>query len=184
MKSQNIAPEGSSVFRKQACRLNVAPEERPAIKPNTYSQIFIQIVFSVRGRVNFIPENVREDLQKYMTGIIQNRGQKLLTIYIMPDHVHLLVSIKPSVSISDLVRDVKAGASQFITEMRQISIKFHWQEGYGAFSYSKSQIDYVIKYINNQVDHHKKRSFKEEYIDFLRKFEINYDEKYLFEWYD
>ena len=102
----------------------------------------------------------------------------------MPDHTHLLVGLKPSISISDLVRDIKAGSSKFINDNRLVKGKFNWQEGFGAFSYSKSQINYVINYIQNQEKHHKKKTFKEEYIDFLKKFEINYDEKYLFEWID
>ncbi len=100
----------------------------------------------------------------------------------MPDHVHLLVGLKPSIAISDLVRDIKAGSSKFITDNHWVKGKFNWQEGFGAFSYSRSQIDAVIKYILNQEEHHKKKTFREEYIYFLKKFEIEYDEKYLFDW--
>jgi len=149
---------------------------------NTYSQIYIQIVFAVKGRQNLIPKQHREELHKYITGIVQNRGQKMLSIFCMPDHTHLLVGMKPSLSVSDLTRDIKAGSSQFITEKRWINGKFNWQEGFGAFSYSRSQIDHVIKYILKQEEHHKRQSFKEEYLDFLKKFEIEYNEKYLFEW--
>lgn len=151
---------------------------------NTYSQIYIQIVFTVKGRQNLIPKSHREELHKYITGIVTNRQQKLLTIFAMPDHVHLLVGMKPNVAISDLVRDIKAGSSKFITDSNWVKGKFSWQEGFGAFSYSRSQIDNVIKYINNQEQHHKKKTFKEEYLDFLKKFEIDYNEKYLFEWID
>lgn len=150
--------------------------------PNTYTQIYIQIVFAVQGRANLISKNNREELHKYITGIVKNREQKMLSIFCMPDHTHLLVGIKPSVSISDLVRDIKSGSSNFINEQKWIQGKFNWQEGFGAFSYSKSQIDTVAKYILNQEEHHKKKTFKEEYIDFLQKFEVEYDEKYLFEW--
>jgi putative transposase len=150
--------------------------------PNTYSQIYIQIVFAVQGRQNLIPNQKREELQKYLTGIIQKREQILLSIYSMPDHTHLLVGLKPNISISDLVRDIKAGSSKFINDNHWVKGKFNWQEGFGAFSYSKSQIDNVIKYILNQTEHHKKKTFKEEYIEFLKKFAIEYDEKYLFEW--
>jgi putative transposase len=150
--------------------------------PNTYSQIYIQIVFAVKGRQNLIPNKNREELHKYITGIVQNREQKMLSIFCMPDHTHLLVGFKPSISISDLVRDVKAGSSKFISDNRWVNGKFNWQEGFGAFSYSRSQIDTVIKYILNQEAHHEKKTFREEYIDFLKKFEIEYDEKYLFEW--
>jgi REP element-mobilizing transposase RayT len=152
--------------------------------PNTYTQIYIQIVFAVKGRQNLIAKENREELHKYITGIVQNRDQKMLSIFAMLDHIHLLVGIKPSIAISDLVRDIKAGSSKFINDSNWLNEKFNWQEGFGAFSYSKSQIDNVIKYILNQEEHHKKQSFKEEYIEFLQKFDIEYDEKYLFEWID
>jgi REP element-mobilizing transposase RayT len=150
--------------------------------PNTYSQIYIQIVFAVKGRPNLIPKKHREELHKYITGIVQKREQKMLSIFCMPDHVHILVGLEPSIAISDLARDIKAGSSKFINDNGWIKGKFNWQEGFGAFSYSRSQIDSVIKYILNQEEHHKKKTFKEEYIDFLKKFEVEYDERYLFEW--
>jgi putative transposase len=149
---------------------------------NTYTQIYIQIVFAVNGRQNLIRKQHREELHKFITGIVSNRGQKLFAIFVMPDHVHLLLSISPNILTSDLVRDIKAGSSKFINDNRLIVGKFNWQEGYGAFSYSKSQVDNVVKYILNQEEHHKKKTFKEEYLDFLRKFDIKYDDKYLFEW--
>lgn len=149
---------------------------------NTYSQIYIQIVFAVNGRFNLIPKQHREELHKFITGIVNNRDQKLLSIFSMTDHTHLLVGLKPSIAVSDLVRDVKAGSSKFISENHWVKGKFNWQEGFDSFSYSKSQIDKVIKYILNQEEHHRKKSFKEEYIEFLKKYEIEYDEKYLFEW--
>lgn len=152
--------------------------------PNTYTQIYIQIVFAVKGRQNLIAKENREELHKYITGIVQNRDQKMLSIFAMHDHIHLLVGLKPSIAISDLVRDIKAGSSKFINDSNWINGKFNWQEGFGAFSYSKSQIDNVIKYILNQEEHHKKQSFKEEYLEFLQKFDIEYNEKYLFEWID
>jgi len=156
----------------------------PEKRSDTYSQVYIQIVFAVHGRQNFIKEHNREELQKYVTGLIQRRNQKLLAVYIMPDHVHLLIGLKPDIAVADLVRDIKSISSQFISEKKWIPLKFNWQEGYGAFSYSKSQIDCVVKYILNQGNHHHKRTFREEYIDFLEKFEIEFNEKYLFEWYD
>lgn len=152
------------------------------IMANTYTQIYIQIVFAVKGRQNLISKENREELHKFITGIVSNRGQKLFAIFAMPDHVHILVSMSPNVSISDLVRDIKAGSSKFINDKKWINGKFNWQEGYGAFSYSKSGVDNVVKYILNQEEHHKKKTFKEEYLDFLEKFEIEYDSKYLFEW--
>jgi putative transposase len=150
--------------------------------PNTYTQIYIQIVFAVKGRQNLIAKHNREELHKYITGIVQNREQKMLSIFAMPDHTHLLVGLKPNIAISDLVRDIKAGSSKFINDSNWTNSKFNWQEGFGAFSYSKSQIDNVVKYILNQEEHHEKQTFKEEYLDFLQKFEIEFDEKYLFEW--
>ncbi len=152
--------------------------------PNTYSQIYIQIVFAVQGRQNLIASSNREELHKYITGIVQNRNQKLLTIFAMPNHVHILVGIKPSIAISDLVRDIKAGSSKFINDNGWNNYKFNWQEGFGAFSYSKSQVDSVIQYIMKQEEHHRKISFKEEYIEFLNKFDIEYNEQYLFDWID
>jgi REP element-mobilizing transposase RayT len=149
---------------------------------NTYTQIYIHIVFAVHGRYNLIPKTIREELHKYITGIVQNRNQKMLAIFCMPDHTHILVGMKPDISISDLTRDIKAISSKFINDNRLIKGKFNWQVGFGAFSYSKSQIDSVIKYILNQEQHHKSKSFKEEYLELLEKFGIEYDEKYLFEW--
>ncbi|SDH90319.1 REP element-mobilizing transposase RayT [Chryseobacterium taeanense] len=149
---------------------------------NTYTQIYIQIVFAVKGRQNLISKQNREELHKFITGIVTNRNQKLFAVFAMPDHVHILVSIGPTVLISDLVRDIKAASSKFINEKGWMRGKFNWQEGYGAFSYSKSSVDSVVKYILNQEEHHKKKTFKEEYLDLLQKFAIEYDSKYLFEW--
>lgn len=151
---------------------------------NTYSQIYIQIVFAVKGRECFIKESFREEVQKYMAGIISNKKQKLYAIYCMPDHTHILVSTKPDITISDLTRDIKANSSSFIKEKKFVNKTFSWQEGFGAFSYSKSQAPEVVKYILNQPQRHRKISFREEYLDFLNKFEIEYNEKYLFEFYD
>jgi REP element-mobilizing transposase RayT len=149
---------------------------------NTYTQIYIQIVFAVKGRQNLILKEKREELQKFITGIVHNRGQKLFAVYAMPDHVHMLVSMSPTITISDLVRDIKAGSSKFINDQKWMTEKFNWQEGYGAFSYSKSSVDVVVKYILNQEEHHKNKSFKNEYLEFLEKFDIEYNPKYLFEW--
>ena len=151
--------------------------------PNTYSQIYIQIVFAVKGRKSFIKEPFREETQKYISGIIAAKKQKLYAIYCMPDHIHIFVSMKPDIAISDLVRDIKANSSTFIKDKGFVK-DFSWQTGFGAFSYSKSQAANVVNYILNQAHHHKKKSFKKEYIEFLQKFEIDYDEKYLFEFYE
>lgn len=152
--------------------------------PNTYSQIYVQIVFAVKSRQNLIPTQHREELHKFITGIVQNRQQKLLSIFCMPNHTHVLIGLQPSIAISDLVRDIKAGSSKFINDSGWLKSKFNWQEGFGAFSYSKSQIDTVVRYILNQEAHHKRQTFKDEYLDFLKKFEVDYDERYLFEWID
>ncbi|TAF66447.1 MAG: IS200/IS605 family transposase [Cytophagales bacterium] len=151
---------------------------------NTYTQIHIQFVFAVKGRANLVRENFREELQKYICGIVKERENKPLAIYCMPDHTHLLVGLKPTQNIADLVRDVKAISSKFINEQGFLQQKFQWQNGYGAFSYSKSHVPAVVKYILNQAEHHRKRSFKEEYLTFLQKFEIEYDEKFLFDFLD
>lgn len=149
---------------------------------NTYTQIYVQIVFAVKGRQNLISKENREELHKYITGIVSNRKQKLFAVFAMPDHVHILISMSPTISVSDLVRDIKAGSSKFINDKGWINGKFSWQEGYGAFSYSKSSVDLVVKYILKQEEHHRSKSFKEEYLDFLSKFDIEYDPQYLFEW--
>lgn len=152
--------------------------------PNTYTQIYIQIVFAVKGREHFIKESFREELQKYMTGIITNKKQKLYAIYCMPDHTHLLVSMKPDLSISDLARDIKSNSSSFLKDKKFVSELFSWQEGFGAFSYSKSQTPTVVNYILDQPQHHKGKTFQQEYLEFLEKFEIDYNPKYLFEFYE
>lgn len=149
--------------------------------PNTYTQIYVHVVFAVKGRQNLITEQHREQLHKYITGIVQERDHKMLAIFCMPDHLHFLVGLKPRMAISDLVRDVKAGSSNFINGQQWIHGKFCWQEGFGAFSYSRSQIDHVIQYILNQQEHHQQKSFRTEYVGLLEDFNITYDEKYLFE---
>ncbi|WP_297868098.1 IS200/IS605 family transposase [uncultured Flavobacterium sp.] len=148
----------------------------------TYSQIYIHIVFAVKGRKSFIQQSWEEELYKYITGIVQNKGQKMLAINGMSDHIHILIGMKPSCNLSDLVREIKKSSNGFINEKKFCQFKFEWQEGYGAFSYSHSALDNVISYIANQKEHHRKKSFQEEYIDFLKKFEVEYKEEYLFEW--
>jgi putative transposase len=149
---------------------------------NTYTQIYIHIVFAVQGRRCLIPREHKEELYKYTAGIIKNRGQKLIVINGMPDHVHVFVGLTPTIAVSDLVRDIKAGSSGFINENKWIRGKFNWQEGFGAFSHSHSQIDRVVKYILNQEEHHRKKTFKEEYLEILKAFAVEYDERYLFKW--
>jgi putative transposase len=150
----------------------------------TYSQIYIQYVFAVKGRENLLQKPWRDEIFKYMAGIIKEKNQKPIIVNGVADHVHVFVGLKPSMAIADLVRDIKNSSSKFINEKKFLKGKFVWQEGYGAFSYAHSQIDNVYQYIDNQEEHHKKKTFREEYFDFLQKFEVEFNEKYLFEWMD
>lgn len=152
--------------------------------PGTYSQIYIQYVFAVKDRENLLQKPWREEVFKYMAGIIKAKDQKPIIINGVTDHVHVFVGLRPAMKISDLVRDIKNNSSKFINEQKFINGKFAWQEGYGAFSYAHSQIETVYQYIANQEEHHRKKTFKEEYLGFLQKFEIEHNEKYLFEWLD
>ena len=151
---------------------------------STYSQIYIQTIFAIKGRENLIWPNWEERLYKYITGIVQNKGQKMRAIIGMPDHIHFLIGMKPSCCLSDLVRKIKKSSNDFVKESKFTKFRFNWQEGFGAFSFSHSQLNDVIAYVMNQKEHHKGKSFKEEYIEFLKEFKIDYNEKYLFEWYD
>ncbi|MFW5781318.1 MAG: IS200/IS605 family transposase [Bacteroidota bacterium] len=150
--------------------------------PGTYSQIYIQIVFAVKGRENILVSIWRKEVFKYISGIISQKGHKSIIVNGMSDHVHAFVGLKPSLSISDLARDIKNNSSNYINKNKWVKGKFAWQEGYGSFSYSHSQIEQVYNYILNQEQHHRKKTFREEYIDFLKKFEVEYNEKYLFDW--
>jgi len=148
---------------------------------NTYTQIYIQVVFAVQGRQCLIEREHKEEIYKYITGIVTNQGQKMLQINGVADHVHLLIGMKPNIALSDLVRDVKAGSSKFINERRWIKGRFNWQEGFGAFSYGHSQLGQVIQYIRDQERHHQQNSFKNEYMTLLRKFDIAFEDKYVFD---
>jgi REP element-mobilizing transposase RayT len=152
--------------------------------PGTYSQLYIQIVFAVKGRQNLIDKEWRDELHKYISGIITGKGQKSIIVNGVADHIHCFVGLKPSMSISDLVRDIKNNSSKYVNENGWVNGKFRWQEGFGSFSYSHSHIENVYRYILNQEQHHKMKTFKQEYLEFLGKFRIEYNEKYLFEWYD
>lgn len=145
----------------------------------TFSQLYIQIVFAVKGRENLISKTWKDELNKYISGIIKSKEQKPIIVNGMPDHIHVFIGLRPSMAISDLVRDIKNNSSNFINEKKFVKGKFSWQEGYGAFSYAHSQIETVYNYILNQEKHHAKKTFREEYINFLKKFEVNYDEKSL-----
>lgn len=149
---------------------------------STYSQIYIQIVFAVQGRQSLIHDNWEVRLHKYITGIVQQKGQKMICINGVTDHIHLLIGMKPSCSLSDLVREIKKSSNEFINQSKFTKLRFKWQEGFGAFSYSHSQLNQVADYIINQKEHHKKKTFKEEYVEFLEKFNIEYNDQYLFEW--
>jgi REP element-mobilizing transposase RayT len=152
--------------------------------PSTYSQLYIQVVFTVKGRQNLIHPAWKEEIHKYMAGIIQGKGQKSIIVNGMPDHIHAFIGLKPSMAVSDLVRDIKNNSSNFINDHNWVAEKFSWQEGFGAFSYSHRDIGSVYNYILNQEEHHRKKTFREEYLVFLKEFDMNYDERYLFEWID
>ncbi len=149
----------------------------------SYSQIYLQYVFAVKGRQNLLQKPWREEVFKYISGIIKGKNQKPIIVNGVSDHVHVFVGLKPAMNIPDLVRDIKNNSSNFINENKWVKGKFSWQEGYGVFSYSHSQIDNVYRYIANQETHHEKKTFKDEYTDFLVKSGIDYDERYLFETY-
>jgi putative transposase len=152
--------------------------------PGTFSQLYIQVIFAVKGRENLIGNSWKTKLHKYIAGIIKGKQQKSIIINGTPDHIHAFIGLKPAMAISDLVRDIKNNASNFVNDNHFVKGKFSWQEGYGAFSYSHSHIGSVYNYILNEEKHHKKKTFKEEYLEFLKKFEVEYEEKYLFDWYD
>jgi REP element-mobilizing transposase RayT len=147
----------------------------------TYSQIYLQIVFAVKGRENLIAQSWKDELHKYISGIIKEKEQKPIIVNGMPDHIHAFIGLKPSMRISDLVRDIKNNSSKFINEKGWIKGKFSWQEGYGVFSYSHSHIERVYNYILNQEEHHRKKTFKDEYLELLKKFEIEFQEAYVFD---
>ena len=151
---------------------------------NTFSQIYIQTVFAVSGRLSLVTSDFKEELHKYITGIVTKQGQKLIRINGMPDHLHILIGLKPAKALADLVRDIKSDSSEWINKKHLARGKFAWQEGYGAFSYGHSQLDTIVRYIENQEKHHRRRSFRDEYLTLLRKFEIDFKEEYVFEFYD
>jgi REP element-mobilizing transposase RayT len=147
---------------------------------NTYTQIHIQAIFAVQNRQSLIQQDWQESLYKYITGIVKNNNHKVLQINGMPDHVHLFIGMRPSQSLSALMKAVKGDSSEWINKEGFARGKFSWQAGYGAFSYAKSQVPRVIRYIQNQKEHHRKKTFTEEYLDFLMAFEIEYDERFVF----
>ena len=153
--------------------------------PNTYTQIYIQVIFATRGRDIKIKPEIRNEIEKYICGIFNNKKQKVLAIYANPDHIHIFFSYKNlQITIPELLKTVKIESTNFINDKKLCSGKFYWQEGYGAFSYAKSQKDKVVNYVLNQEKHHSKKSFKEEYLEMLTAFEIEFKNEYLFEFYD
>ena len=146
---------------------------------NTYTQLYIQTVFAVQNRVSLIHSDWKDELYKYITGIVQNNKHKLIAINGMPNHIHVFIGYKPHQLLPDLLQDIKGSSSGWINKKGFIRGKFNWQESYGAFSYSHSQIDRVVKYIENQEQHHKNKTFREEYIEFLNDFSIDYNERYI-----
>ena len=149
---------------------------------NTYTQIYLHIVFAVKHRDALISSSWKERLHKYITGIIQNQGHKLITINTMPNHAHIFIGMKPDAALSDLVRDIKRDSTNFVNNEIKMRGKFGWQEGFGAFSYSHSQIDSVAKYILNQEEHHRLKTFREEYETMLKDYAVEYNDRYVFEW--
>ena len=147
---------------------------------NTFSQIYIQTVFAVSSRLSLIKPAFKEDLYKYITGIVRNQGQKLISINGMPDHVHILIGLRPAMALADLVQEIKVDSTNFINKNKWVRGRFSWQEGYGAFSYGHSQLNTIIRYIQNQEKHHSRRTFQAEYLTLLRKFDIAFEEKYVF----
>ena len=151
---------------------------------NTYTQLRTHLIFAVKGRQHLIPKQHKDEVEKYMTAVLQKRKHKLLAIYCMPDHTHIFIGQHPEQSISKIVEQVKSAATKFIKQQTWMPFKFEWQRGYGAFSHAKSNTDQVVKYILNQEEHHKKKSFREEYLQILNNLDIKYEEQYLFEFYD
>ena len=148
--------------------------------PNTYTQIHIQFVFAVKYRLALIDNSWKDELHQYITGIIQNKSHKMLQVNSMPDHLHMLLGFRPDENMSQLVQIVKSESTKWINDNHLCREKFSWQEGFGAFSYSKSHVPNVIRYIQNQEAHHHKQTFREEYISFLKLFEVEFDERYIF----
>jgi putative transposase len=146
---------------------------------NTYTQIYLHVVFAVSGRTCVITDTHREELQKYITGIVSRKQQKLIAIYCMPDHTYVLLGLKPNIAPSDLIGDIKTGSTNHINERGWIGCHFSWQEGYGAFSVSHSHVDRVANYILNQETHHRRKSFQQEYVEFLERHHVPYDQRYI-----
>lgn len=146
----------------------------------TFSQVYLHFIFAVKFRDGLLLKTFQDEVYRYIAGIVQNNGHKLISVGGMPDHIHILVGMKPNQSVADLVNKVKSNSSKFINEKRFLPVRFEWQRGYGVFSYSRSQLNQVVHYIQNQEAHHKKKSFRAEYVEFLEKFQVEFDERFLF----
>jgi putative transposase len=168
------------IYSKRCSIAKVVLQEKMG---DTYSQIFYHVVFAVRNREALIVPQIKNDIYKYMTGIIEKKGQKLFIINGMPDHVHLLLNCKPNMNLSELVKEIKEHSTKFINDKGILRTKFYWQAGFGAFAVSKRDVPMIINYIKNQEEHHRKSSFKEEYISVLKEQEVNYKEEYLFDFF-
>ena len=149
----------------------------------TYRQCYFHLVFAVKNREALIKKEWRDELEKYISGIVHNHDHKLLAISAMPDHIHIFLGYNPNHLIPELVENIKTSSNAWIKEKKLTKYKFNWQKGYGAFTHSHAQLDTVVKYIGNQEEHHRKKTFREEYIEFLVKNNINFNEKYLFEFF-
>ncbi len=148
---------------------------------DTYTQIYYHVVFAVRNRKYMITKDIKEDLYKYMSGIINNQKQKLIIVNGMPDHVHILLQCKPDMNLSNTVKEIKEHSTKYLNNEKMLGGKFYWQAGFGAFSVSKRDVDMIINYIKNQEEHHTRNSFKNEYIRFLKENEIEFKDEYLFD---
>ena len=154
------------------------------MKPGVFTQLYVQLIFAVKHREALLNPTIQPRVFEYLSGIAKDLKHKSIIVNGVEDHVHIFLGLNPSISISDTVHDLKQGASLFINRNNLMPYNFSWQEGYGAFSYSKSQIKQVYQYISNQEKHHHKTTFREEYIEFLKKFEIDYDPKFLFDFFE
>jgi putative transposase len=174
------APVAGNLVLLTELALGVTLWEFAGAMANTYTQIYIQVVFAVQGRQSLVRPERKEELQKYITGIVTRQGQKLIAVHCMPDYTHVLIGLRPNIALSDLVGDIKTGSTNHINEQRWVPGRFSWQEGFGAFSYSHSQLKGVIDYIRDQVKHHARKTFRQEYLAFLKKYEVPHDERYIF----
>jgi putative transposase len=154
------------------------------MKPGAFTQMYVHLVFAVQKRENVLSENIRPRIFEYISGIIRDLKHKSIIVNGVSDHIHILIGLNPSVAVSQTVHDIKRGSSLFINQNKLIPGKFSWQEGYGGFTYSRSQLDSIYKYIENQESHHSKKTFREEYISILERYEVDYDPKFLFDFFD